>query len=363
MKSYYALLDLQPKATPGQIQAVFRRLVARYRPTLTVEQIFADPHFLDYLNAYLTISGELREEYDKALAHADRHHPYLPHPYDWLTAEAQHLLIARVAYWRREMVEAIHQLRLVLEQEPDSADAWALLGEIYLTVGRVADGIHAFQRAVHAAPHKTQFAERLQHAQEVADGKIDLQVEASPEEELLKEERRQRRGFTILLILLGIASLVYSFFLPLKTMLGFLDIAWPTVTLQAAGIMLLLGGLGYGRVIRPFEHVMIWSTIDTGDRGRIRHLPYALLLLVLTAASLWLAVLGFVVMALMDDEWPGSAAVMVSVCALVNIGFGTLLYLGNLPWGNAMVFGGNLLLIAAMLGWYVGSLGAPRFES
>jgi len=363
LKSYYALLDLQTKATPGQIQAVFRRLVARYRPTLTVEQIFGDPHFLDYLNAYLTLSNAQRDEYDKALVHADRRHPFLPRPYDWLTAEDQHLLIARVAYWRREMVEAIHQLRLVLEQEPDSADAWALLGEIYLTVGRLADGIHAYQRAVNADASKTQYAERLQHARDVADGKTDLEVEASPEAELLKEERRQRRVFAVLIILLGLASIVYSFFLPVNKLLGFLEIAWQPVTLQAAGVMLFLGGLGYGRIIRPFEHVMIWASIDTGDRGRIRHLPYALLLFALTAASLWLAVLGFIIMALMDDEWPGSTAVMVGICALVNAGFGTLLFIGNLPWGYAMVFGGNILMMAAMLGWFIGSLGAPRFET
>lgn len=363
MKTYYAQLDLQPAATPVQIQAMFRRYCARYRPTLTIEALFNDVRFLDHLNAYLTLSGKQRQAYDDALNSPQADDISQPRPYEDYSVEQQHLLMARIAFWRREIVEAIHQLRLVLEQNPDSAAAWALLGEIYLTVGRLADGIHAYQRATNADPDTPLYAERLQHARDVQAGKMELQVEVSPEEELLREERRQRWAFMLGILIISSAIISLAFLRPVtQGSLGFMNIPWSTVALQMAGVLLLFLGLGYGRVVRPFEQAMVWTSIAAGDRGRILKLPYGLLFFAMAAASLWIALLGMLIMAIMDDEWPAATSFMIGSCVLLDLGLVATLYFADLPWGTALLFGGNGLVIAAMLGWFIGSLGAPRYE-
>ena len=101
-KTYYELLNIQPTATTKEVQAVFRRIAARYRPTITVEQIFTDAHFHDYVNAYLTLQGESRAKYDTLLTSKG----IPPKPLDSLAARERGMLMARIAYWRREMLEA-----------------------------------------------------------------------------------------------------------------------------------------------------------------------------------------------------------------------------------------------------------------
>lgn len=369
MKTYYDLLDVPIKATPVQVQSTFRRFVARYRLLLDVDQLFTDTRFVDRLNAYLTLTGEARKEYESQYACAqDTETLPAPRPFDQLTDEQKLLFKARIAFWRRQIVDAIHQLRLVLEQNPDSASAWALLGEVYLTVGRVEDGAHAYQRAASGAPDQKAYADRLQHARDVLDGKATLQVEVSPEDEMLLEERRRRMRITIPVLLAGIAIVTFSFFIPItRDRLGFLNIPWLMVAQQAIGLMLLMLALGFGRLIRPYEQVMIWTSLTIGDRGRFRDLPRGLLFLAMSAGSLWVAVLGFIIMSSLDEEWPGAVTLMMILCALINIGFGTVMYIAHLTdpvvsWGNGLIFGGNFLVPVAMLGWYIGSFGAPSAD-
>lgn len=367
MKTYYELLHVTPKATPAQVQAVFCRYSARFRPTMTVEQIFTDTRFRDCVNAYLTLYGAERHAYDAALGKAsgkeDAPPPALPRPYDALTDDERMLLMARIAYWRREMVEGIHLLRTLLERSPEDAAAWALLGEIYLAVGHLDDGQRAYQLAVESAPGNAVYAARLRHTQDAKAGKVALQIEPSPEQEMLREERKKRWLAMTIIALLGLAMLAVAYTRPLNTTtLGFLDIPWRVVAIQALGLAILFAALGYGRMLEPFERALVWSTTTAGDRGSLKNYPQGLLLLVLSVASIWVAVVGAIVMALMDDEWSPSTGTLLGVSVLVNVGLGAALYKLGLPWGYTCTFGGNLLVIAGMLGWWIGSLGTPEYS-
>ena len=257
----------------------------------------------------------------------------------------------------------MHQLRLLVQDEPNYAPAWALLGEVYLTIGRISEGVKVYRHAVNAAPDDKTYAARLKHVLDVEAGCAELQLELSPEEELLREERGKRWRFTVLIALLGIAALVYAFIMPLKaSSMGFLNLPWRVITLENAGVALLMAALGYGRILEPFERVMLFSSIAAGDRGFIRSYPRGMLLFVLAVASLWLAVMGYIIMALTDEETSPSIATLLGIAVLANAGLALSMFLGHFSWGNAAVFGGNLVLIAGMLGWWVGSFGAPRYD-
>lgn len=367
MNTYYDLLSVPPKATPIEVRAIFRRFVARYRPTITIDQLSNDQRFLRYVNAYLTLHGDHRFEYDELIAKMTdpQSPPPTPRPYDDLSAQERQLLMAQLGLWRQEMVETIHLLRSMLEKNTGNAEGWSLLGEVYFTIGRVNEGVNAYTRAVKADPENGKYATRLQHAQDAAAGKVQLQIEPSPEEELLREERQQRRRVMLAIALVGIAIIVFAFFRPINhhATLGFLNIPWNVVFLQCLGTAVLLAGLGFGRVLEPFERALIWSSVAAGDRGTIQNYPIALLLLAMSAASLWLGVIGMVIIAIMDDEWRPSTLGMLGICIIQNLCLVSLVHFGShLSWGTTLIFGGNLLPIAGMFGWWLGSMGKSQYD-
>jgi len=368
MPDYYEILMLQPKATTAEVEASFRRVVARYRPTLTVEQLFTDPRFLLRMNAYLTLNSPLRSQYDAqrkqesgnarkgAELEEAQEAPPPPRPLDEYSRRDLQMLMARIAAWREEPVEAIHLLRVLLQREGEFAPGWALLAEIYFSLDRLEEGIHALQRAVQADGQNTAYAARLQHAEEALAGKVALKVALSPEEELLREERRKRWLIAGVIMLAGLAAFVYAVLPPYRPFPEAFYVPWLMVGKLALALCLLFIGAGYGRLLVPFERALLWSAMPAGDRGRIRSYPYGLLLFVTAVPSLWLAVITWVIIALSEEEWPPSPTIMLGACALLTAGLAVLMYFTCGQWLGTALVGGNLLAIAAMLGWWLGSV-------
>jgi len=367
MATYYESFDLSPKATTKEVEIAFRRYIARYRPAVTVEGLFTDPRFSQQLNAYLTLRGSLRADYDHYLhqqpAQGEIPAPAFPGPapLDMMSLPERRFLMAQIALWRRESVEALHLLRGLLEIQPDLAEGWALMGEVYFTVNHLEDGITAYTHAVQTAPERTELAERLQQAQDALAGKRELRIEPSPDEELLREERHHRWRFTAVLELLAITMIGWSFFLP-RDLLA-LDIPWRVVGIQALGTFFVLLGLGYGRFIEPFERNMLWSSIAAGDRGRMRSYPYGLIFAVTGAVNIWLALVAMLITALANEEWPKSVFVLLACCIPVHAGLAYALYTTGhvIPW-TTLAFAGNPLLLAALFGWWMGSIGTPTYD-
>lgn len=360
--SYYELLSLTPSATSLEIEAAFRKFVARYRVNTPIERVIDDKRFHRYLNAYLTLKGPLRSRYNELLRPAKPSTPAVSSelsPAGDLTRQQKQLLLAHMAIWRREMVDAIHILRRLLETDPRSAEGWALLGEVFFITHRLDEGINAYEHAIQADPRHTGYPARLQHAVNARDGKVELYIEPSPEEILLREARRKRRGLSFGLLLLGALVIVFSYLLPITPYAGSLFIAWKTVAVQFLGIFTFIFGLSYGKLLRDFEEVMVWSSVSAGDRGTIRQLPYGLLLLITSLISLVLATLTLLIMAFMDEEWPISPSIMIGICVLTTV-VTTICYIFSpIPllaehWTGAILVGGNALVPAAMLGWWFG---------
>ncbi|OPZ85256.1 MAG: hypothetical protein BWY76_01486 [bacterium ADurb.Bin429] len=237
------------------------------------------------------------------------------------------------------------------------------MGEFYLTVGRLEEGIGALEKAVAADPSHEGHATRLEHARTALDGDVELEVEPSPEEEMLREERKVRWRLTLPLLIAGALVVVTPLMVrPVESELGFLAIPWLRVAITAVGILLTFFALGYGRIIQPFERVMVWSSISASDRGTPRSYPYALIIFVTALASMWLTLITLGIIAALDEEWPGAPSFLITVCIGATVGLAGLLAGFNLPWGNVAMFGGNVMVVAGMLGWWIGSLGTPTYD-
>lgn len=363
MRTYYDFFNLKPNATPIEVEASFRRFLARYRPTIEAETLFADARFRTYLNAYLTLRGPLRTRYDEILAASAEKNVALPAPLEDLSLLERRLLMARAAYLRRETVSAIHLLRTTLEKEPGYAPGWALMGEVYFTIDRIEEGIQAYQRAVAADEKNTVYATRLQHARDALAGKVELKIEESPEEELRREERRKRWRVTACILLIGLACLAAAFVLRLEPDAGLLYLPVRSVLLQAGGVFILMLALAFGRLMPSFERHMVWSGMAAGDRGRMRQYPYGLIFIVTAVPSMWASLLALIVMAFMDEQWPTPQSIMIGLCVLLNAGLTAMMYvLHHDHWTGTLFMGGNALVLAAMLGWWIGSFGSPSYD-
>jgi membrane associated rhomboid family serine protease len=81
-----------------------------------------------------------------------RQYPQLPMLADAKYVAAQHIQSAKAALHRRQTEEAISQLQEAIEQQPNSPEAYYLLGEAYLTEGNADAAINAFQEALRLNP-------------------------------------------------------------------------------------------------------------------------------------------------------------------------------------------------------------------
>ena len=365
MATYYELLLLTPRASGREVEIAFRRQAARYRLATTVDHLLDDPRFVQLINAYLTLSGPLRASYDATLPKTKGAKPppeaAAPVPLVSLSAIDRRMLVARLALWRTEHVECIGYLRALLATEPGYAPGWAMLGETLLSINHADDALPALERAVALAPTVPSYAARLQHARDVQAGVAEYEPELTPEDLYARDVRRKRLAVAAVVGLLGLAIVAHALAAPLAPLPNAMYVPWHTVGAEALGMLVCFFALGFGRLLQPFEQTMLLSSLPAGDRGRIRNYPYGLILLVMTVPSLWLAALVLLIMGAMDEEWPVSPTIMLGVCALANGLLTFLVY--RLPdmhdhWSGTLLIGGNALVLAAMLGWWVGSLGA-----
>jgi len=374
MLTYYELFGLKVTASPLEVEMAFRHFITRYRTVADVEQLYNDPRLKRYLNAYLTLNGTLRARYNEALKQFGYFGKKLEGkeiwgdvpeftPWDTLPGNDRRLLLARMAIWRRQMVSAVHILRSLLEREPQHAEGWALLGEAFFITDHLQDGVTAYHHALQADPYNADYQARLQQALQAIAGTGSIEIELSPEETLLHEERLRRRWAMAVGLLVGAGLLGASCHPAFHRLYPqALFIPWDGVFAQALGIFIVMLSLGFGRLIHPFERVMVLTALPVYDRGSLNNYPYGLLVLVTGAVSLWLAVTAVVILGLMDEEWPVSPTIMIGVCALANAALTMLVYIPTGAWSGQFVFGGNLLILAAMLGWWLGSLGTPSYS-
>jgi len=358
MQNYFEMLNIKEGATPTDASFAFRRLAVRYRATTTADQLIADQRFRQFINAYLTLTdSKLHAKYLERWNSTKR--ASLPDllPFDTFPPEERQMLMAQIAFWRREQIEALHTLRELVDRYPNHANAHAMMGEVYFQVGRIDDGIHSYQRAVKEAPANTQFADRLHHALQAQAGVVELYIEPSIEEQMLAEERRQRRWKMIGICCVGLLFICYVFIRPQQLSESF-NIPWKSVWMLLPALFLLMFGLAYGRLLDPYERVMVFNGVSVGSRGSVRNYPYGLLLFVTCAISLLLGVCYLVAIAVIEEEWPTSTSILLGICVAIVAILSVLVHIASpYNWVGTLIFGGNFLAIAGIIGWWAGSMG------
>lgn len=113
-----------------------------------------EPKNVDALEQLATLQGWLGK-HDESLATWRRALSLAPDNSDL------RLGLARVLYWKGERKESLDELATVLEDQPDSVEAWTLDGDVLMADGRPAEARKAYKRAKTLAPNDRDLDKKL----------------------------------------------------------------------------------------------------------------------------------------------------------------------------------------------------------
>ncbi len=374
MKTHYDYFGLKISASKLQIEAAFQHYVSRYRVTADTEMIFTDEAFQKKINAYLVLTSSYRMQYDAAIIKATPKGKKTPDDvkmpdvdlYGKMSSVERRLFMVHAAIWRRQMPSAMHILRGMIDTYPKNAKVWALLAEVYLITDRLEEGIKCLERAITNAPENGAYRDRLDHARLVLDGVVDLYIDPTPEERLLIDEKHARQKGMLGICALAAIVLVYAFLPQMRelspTASYSLYIPWNSVFYQAIGLGILAYGLAYGRMLPSFEKQMIHATLPIFDRGSTNNYPYGMLLMIASTVCIWLGAVTVAVMGVLDEELPLGPSVVVGAGVLLDLATVLLMNYAGQPWLGTLAFGGNLAVLAALTGWWFGTLDMPSYS-
>jgi len=372
-RTHYEVLGLPRDATAAQIRRRYRQLVRRYHPDVAADKETAHRLFLQIKEAYEALSDPVRRRaYDATLAMERPRAAEVPRrtaqasgparAQGAVSPIAKHLKDARWAFIQRRFNEAVGHCRAVLEMDPRSAAAFAILGDISRAQGRTGMAIKYYSYAVQYNPADRDSERKL-------DKLLGKRIER-PRRAPVTVRSAQATLMTVNLVWWGIATFLLLLIWvnpgrPISWLRYYIPPiehwSWNLVGLLAAasaivGMLLAINGL----VSHPDEELVFeshgsnWAVVPTG-----------IMLLVGSGFFFWAAAAIYLVVGFLQGSLSRSVVVVfVAVTAVVLAAAG--LYASATPHAAALtafrevaLFGGNVAFLAMLFGWYVGSLFRP----
>lgn len=307
-QDYYRILGLPPDAEPAQVKQRYRELVRKYHPDVAQDKTLGHQTFVSIQEAYRVLSDPLRRsEYDRRTARKLE----TPSPSSQSSPGARHtagsdverlLSDAQVAFVRKQMSEAERCCRRVLHVQPNNAQAYAILGDIYTAVNRTDDALTQYSYALQHNPNDLEVVRKLTRLREHERRKVERMI------------RRPRSGSGLRLSLLGVGWALAAYLYVLSIREGpVLDQFAPfshipdTVlmpTLAAAALFGLL--LGVMQLIGRFDDEMLFTSRGHSLSGGA--VPAGLLVPLASIVSFYLAGLLYIIIALGQDRFSDSVA-------------------------------------------------------
>jgi tetratricopeptide (TPR) repeat protein len=388
-KNYYEILGVSRAASTDQIKQRYRQLARKYHPDVAEDKTAAKVIFLQIAEAYQTLINEDRRLlYDTSLdSHVFRaqQQPSRPSPPRPATetpkppheqrpsgsgdhtqsrakySETDRIKLAEIRRWLKEAEaslaigqfrSSIYACKEVLRMDTRNVRAHIILGDVYRIQGASDQAIAMYTIAVQLDPKNVD-----------VQAKLDRLFRKSKIEQITPEERGASLrmgvnfiGFAIgvyMLVLLALSTNQPIYWL--QTHITLMD-AWSrqlVVTLAAIGALSGFLLSVNEKVQRLDEELVFKSVHDSGISY-----PIALLLLVFSLFSFYMAVIVYVVIAIMQEALSRSVVVAFTATgALILIS--TLIYSSGHM--QVLIFGGNVLFPTLMVGWMAGDIFRPSY--
>lgn len=364
MQNHYEVLGLSMHATPEAVRRRYRELVRQYHPDVNPSPE-AKERFLRIQEAYQVLSDpERRRHYDALLrlqrgepptacygqpstspppqsspsAQGSRSQPNSP------TDEVRRVIVeAERAFLRGRLQDAIYWAKQATRLAPRHPKGYEILGDVYRTQGHYEAALNAYTYAVQLAPNSPDLQRKLdsvlQRTQILSPAPPSPVLRNLPALQLPPEWKlyaAQSLGWGAVLFLLTLAYTVPG--TPL--LLG-----WSLNLLAYLGLSGFLTGflMAISRWVAPIGDAFPW-------RRRGGQISAGSALVGLSAICFPLAMLLYTLLTLTQGGLSPSVARVFGVGGALTLGF-ALLY--PFDFLNTALFGGNLLFLALVGGWYL----------
>jgi curved DNA-binding protein CbpA len=274
---------------------------------------------------------------------------------------------AQAAYARGRFRDAIQICQTVLSADRRNGSAYNILGDIYRVQGRVEQAIQMYSLAIQVNPRDATAETKLHRllAQErlaTRTGSTAAERRAGPSVQIPEVRRRLNQR-----MLIGSAGLSLSLFflLILNNLHGPPLEAFALISQWTAPMLwvMVLDGALIGAVlsltglVRRMDEELIFPSLSRGGSAGV---PIGLILFVTGALFFYLAGIIYVLIAVMQDSF--SASVLKLLCATLSLVCAVALLVPAEATRQVLLFGGNVVFVAMMIGWVVGDLFRPSWS-
>ena len=374
-KTFYEILGVPEDAKLDEIKKRYRELARKYHPDVAQDKELASQIFNLVTEAYKTLSDDdTRKTYDaeQFLKKRRAQERSRPRPSATQAASAspaprtaaQSALLeaerfvtqAQAAFVRNKMIEARSLADQALRFNRRSASAYEVLGDVSRVQGKVDEAIGHYTMTLQLDPRNQAVRQRMERMARAATprpaGPSAPRPSARPAGPLHAVPDHKRPVAQLLLGLVGYALVVGLLLFGTLAHDGWKSAKLPLVEDWSAPLLaiLVLCGLILGATmaitqsIRRLEDDFLLRSAGGGGS------PLGGLMILIGALCFWVACLVHLAVATVQESFTPSLLRVYGMIAATTI-LATLALGGG--W-QTMMFGGNVLFLTYLLGWYLG---------
>ncbi|MCS7064985.1 MAG: DnaJ domain-containing protein [Fimbriimonadales bacterium] len=370
-QNHYEVLGLPMSATPEQIRKRYRELVRRYHPDVNPAPD-AKEQFLRVQEAYQVLSDpERRRHYDALLRLQTRSaspstprqsaqqgptsrasQPGPTRPPDASGEARRAIFEAERAFLQGRLRDALHWARQATRLQPRHPQGYIIMGDVYRMQGHLDAALNAYTYALQLDPNNADLQRKFERLASMARAtappaapmrRVNLPVLLLPAEWRLYAG--QSLGWGTVLFLIALSATMPGE--PAALFRGL-----PVIAVWSFNLMLYLGLAGFlagfllsvSRWVAPLEDVLPW-------RRHGAQLSMGSVLVLMAALCFPLTALLYTLYGLLQGGLNSSVSRAFSVVGVLTLLFGLAYPHDTL---NTLLFGGNLLFLGHLMGWYLG---------
>jgi curved DNA-binding protein CbpA len=354
-RTHYVELGIAETATLVEIRTAYRRLVLLYHPDRSGDKNTTE-RFVKISEAYRTLADpKLRSEYDSGIRYrrdqaekrqrSQQAPKASPQPTKksaprQVGDEAAKLQQAAALFTSGKYDNAESVLRLVLRTVPNSALAYAILGDISRQRGDIRAALTHYSYAVQFAPTNTGYQRRYE---ELLSQSTKVTGRSYAEVQKPKQAPTAIAAVVIALMLIIVSV---SKDAPLFPDFGLID-TWSFTFL----LMLFLSGIALGVSASIGGYVDHLRSLLAGSSGKLS--PFSILA-ILGLVSFWLATITYFASGLAKDAFTYSASRAFGFVAAAALAFSLSAWMtGSISPIQAVLWGANLIWLGTLCGWAI----------
>ncbi len=377
-QNHYEVLGLPMSATPEQIRRRYRELVRRYHPDVNPAPD-AKEQFLRIQEAYQVLSDPERRRHYDALLRLQARNPSPPNPPRTSRPTAQSastgstrptspshptrstdagaearraIYEAERAFLQGRLRDALHWAKQATRLQPRHPQGYIIMGDVYRTQGHIDAALNAYTYALQLDPNNADLQRKFERLASMVRTtsppvapmrRVNLPVLRLPAEWRLYAA--QSLGWGAVLFLVALSAT-----LPGEPSALF---RWlPVVAPWSLNLVLYLGLAGFltgfllsvSRWVAPLEDALPWRRYGA-------RLSLGGVLVLMAMLSFPLTALLYLLYGLLQGGLNASVSRTFSL-----VGALTLLFALAYPYDTlqTLLFGGNLLFLGHLAGWYLG---------